>query len=93
MAQATNANAGSTMETTKHNVELRDVRNGELVVAYNHVKEGRTYVDAYHGSARLPMECLTLFDGGVIDAEELTTEERQWLHYEDDTIEFEEAAL
>lgn len=93
MAQANNANAGSTLETTKHNLELRDVRDGELVVTYNHVKEGRTYVDAYHGSARLPMECLTLFDGGVIDAEELTTEERQWLTYEDGSIVFEEVAL
>lgn len=64
----------------RHDIYLRDVRNGQLVVSYRAIdRSGRTHVSHRDVSTRLPMECLTLFDGGSVDVAELTDEEREWL--------------
>lgn len=80
------------MQVDRHDIALRDVRDGELIVSYNHVERGPTSTAAYHCSDRLPLACLVLFDGGVVDADELTHEQRQWIEYEGERIVFEEVA-
>lgn len=70
------------MQEIKHDIYLRDIRGGELVVSYRHIAEGRTYTAHRDTSSRLPLECLTLFDDGVVNVCDLTEEERQWLQAE-----------
>lgn len=67
-------------ELDRHDLELRDVRDGRLVVSYNAVnRENETFTIGRHVSSRLPLECLVLFDGGSIDVSDLTDEERRWV--------------
>jgi len=63
------------MHEIAHDIRLRDIRGGELVVTYTHMAEGHSYTAGRHVSARLPVECLTIFTEGVV----VTDEERQWL--------------
>lgn len=77
----------------RHDIELRDVRDGRLVVSYNCVRSGRTYTEGKHTSDRLPVEFLALFDGGTLDPATLTEEEREWIEAEAERITFEECAL
>jgi len=79
------------MRQTAHRLELRDVADagdprcpdgmaGCLVVDYIARAENRTAEAGRYVSARLPTECLALFDGGgTLDPEALTDEERAWL--------------
>jgi len=67
------------MHEITHDIRLRDIRDGELVVSYTHVAEGNSYTASRNVSTRLPVECLALFTDGVIDVCDLTDEERQWL--------------
>lgn len=81
-------------QTDRHDIALRDVRDGELVVSYNHiVRKNSSYTAGRHVSSRLPVECLEVFDGGTVAVSELTDEERQWLTAESaarsNTIDFE----
>jgi len=64
----------------RHDINLRDIRDGELVVSYNAID--RSYSSATFGrhvSSRLPLACLTLFDDGTLAVDELTDEERAWI--------------
>jgi len=70
------------METTRHDIHLRDIQGGELVVSYTHMVQGFSYQGVLHVSSRLPIECLALFDGGVVDVSDLSDEEREWLTFE-----------
>lgn len=77
----------------RHDLELRDVRDGRLVVSYNRVTHGRSHTEGAHVSDRLPLACLALFDGeGAIDVADLSAEERAWVEFEGDRIAFEEVA-
>ena len=80
------------MSGDRHDIELRDIaapyddrcpddcHRGALVVSYNTVRDhNATYTEARYVSARLPVECLALFEGGTIDVADLTDEERDWL--------------
>jgi len=67
------------MHEIAHDIRLRDIRAGELVVTYTHMAEGSSYTAGRHVSSRLPVECLTLFNEGVVEVCDLTDEERQWL--------------
>jgi|GEM_PF-5222082 len=91
-SQGQNCDPTTADDSNRHDIELRDVRDGQLIASYNHVEHGRTFTEAYHASVRLPMECLTLFEDGTVDVAELTEEERAWLHYEDEKIDFGGAA-
>jgi hypothetical protein len=71
------------LTTTRHDLELRDVRDGQLVVSYNHVREGPTYTEGRHVSTRLPMECIVLFGrDGTVPVAFLTDEQRRWVRFE-----------
>jgi len=73
----------ATSDYRTHDIRLRDIRNGELVVSYNAINDANSsYTEARHVSARLPFECVALFNDGRIDVGDLTDEERQWLHAE-----------
>jgi hypothetical protein len=75
----------------RHDIELRDVADADdarcpddmdgcLVVSYNAIRRANaTYTEGRHVSARLPTECLVLFEGGVIDVAALDATERAWL--------------
>ena len=83
--------ATSTDNLDRHDIVLRDIREGEAVVSYRATKSNRSAQVVRHVSARLPVECLTLFDGGVVDVADLTAEEQAWLEAEStpNTIDFE----
>jgi len=78
----------------RHDIELRDVvssdhpqcpdtLDGCLVVSYHAVNDmNATYTEARTVSARLPVECLCLFDDGTLDPAALSADERDWLRYE-----------
>ena len=66
-----------------HDVRLRDIRDGELVVTYTAINQtNRSYTEGRHVSARLPVECLVVFTDGVAEVSDLTAEEREWLQAE-----------
>jgi len=67
------------LTTERHDISLRDVRDGKLVVTYNHMVSNTSYTGGRHVSARLPVECLCLFDGGTLDVSDLSATEREWL--------------
>jgi len=80
-------------EYHRHDLELRDVADrgdarcpddmaGCLVVSYNAVSRNRTYSESRHVSSRLPMACLTLFDGGTVDVTDLSPADREWIQSE-----------
>lgn len=79
-----------TPDTRRHDIQLRDVRDGRLVVSYLHIADGRSLTAIREVSTRLPFECLTVFDGGTVDVDALTPEERAWLKAESapNTIDF-----
>jgi hypothetical protein len=83
---ATSATEGADADglaTTRHDLELRDVRDGQLVVTYNCVREGSTFTEGRHVSTRLPFECITLFGtDGTVPVAFLTDEQRRWVRYE-----------
>jgi len=70
------------METTRHDIHLRDIQDGELVVSYTHMAENSSYQGGLHVSSRLPIECLALFDGGTVDVSDLSGKEREWVTFE-----------
>lgn len=76
----------------RHDIILRDVASpddkhcpdgmerGCLVVTYCAINdENPTFTESRHVSARLPVECLVLFDGGTLDVGELSADERAWV--------------
>jgi hypothetical protein len=76
----------------RHDIELRDVApptddrcpddmdRGCLVVSYNAVhRPNASYTEGRHVSARLPVECLALFEDGTIDVADLDASEREWV--------------
>jgi len=70
-------------EYRRHDIELRDVQDNQLVVSYNAIKDSASnYTEARHVSTKLPVVCLVLFDGGTVDVSDLSTEERLWIEYE-----------
>lgn len=78
-SEATRMHSTSMM---RHDIELCDVRDGQLVVTYAAEAENPTARMRRYVSARLPFECLTLFDGGTVDVADLTAEERAWVRSE-----------
>lgn len=79
-------------EYKTHQIYLRDVAPptdgrcpndmdlGALVVTYEAVLENNcSYTEGRYVSARLPVECLVLFEDGVIDPTALSADERDWL--------------
>lgn len=71
------------VEYDAHDIRLRDVRDGMLVVGYLAMAQHRSAKMIRSVSARLPVECLALFDGtGVLDVDALTAEERAWIRSE-----------
>lgn len=65
-----------------HELRLRDVRDGRLVVSYLSKAENRTAQMMRDVSVHLPVECLALFDGGTVAVSDLTSEERAWVRSE-----------
>jgi len=76
----------------RHDIELRDIATpddarcpddmtrGCLVVSYNAIRDANaTYTEGRHVSARLPVECLALFEGGTLSVADLTPDERAWV--------------
>lgn len=88
----TTTNQSNGCEYDRHDIELRDVRDGQLVVSYNRVRTNRTMVEAIHVSDRLPLATLALFDGPTADIEALTADERAWIEAEARAIAFEGVA-
>jgi hypothetical protein len=67
----------------RNDIQLRDVRDGELVVSHVTVGDGATFTEVYDTSTRLPLACLVLFDGdGVVPVDELDATERAWVEAE-----------
>ena len=87
MAQSQAARGGV---ETEHRIELSDVSDGRLVVTEQRV---RTYADGSRAvdivSDRLGVEFLSLFDGGKVDVDDLSDEEREWITDEADRIDLE----
>lgn len=73
---------------TRHDLSLDDLRDGDAVVTYHHVREHATSTVATHISETLPPECLTLFDGPRVEVDALSAEERRWIETEAPRIEF-----
>jgi hypothetical protein len=76
----------------RHDIELRDVASptddrcpddmdrGCLVVSYNAIRDANaTYTEGRHVSARLPVECLVLFEDGTVEVGDLSADERAWV--------------
>jgi hypothetical protein len=86
----------------RHDIELRDIATpddarcpddmtrGCLVVSYNAIRDANsTYQEGRHVSARLPVECLALFEDGTLAVAELDADERAWLEAaSEDRIDF-----
>jgi hypothetical protein len=79
-------------EYHRHDIELRDIATpddarcpddmtrGCLVVSYNVARDpNSTYTEGRHVSARLPVECLVLFEDGTLSVGELSADEREWV--------------
>jgi hypothetical protein len=81
------ADGGEQSEYRRHDIELRDVRDGHLLVSYNVINDANaTYTESRHISTKLPVECLVLFEDGTIDVSDLTADERAWLQAESDLL-------
>lgn len=69
-----------TDDLTRHDIELRAVRDGQLVVRYNAVDETpQSATFARHVSTRLPLSYGPLFAGGRVGVADLSATERRWL--------------
>lgn len=69
-----------TTDLDRHDIELRDIRDGQLVVSYNAVDRANdSYTAGRHVSTRLPLWCLVVFDDGTVDVADLDDSEREWL--------------
>jgi hypothetical protein len=67
----------------RNDIQLRDVRDGELIVSHLRVAESRTATEVQATSTRLPLACLVLFDGeGAVPVAELDATERAWVEAE-----------
>lgn len=78
--QAGTAQESPDREYDRDALRLRDVTDdGQLVVDRTQVRGGHSHTEARHVSARLPAECLTLFDGGAVAVDDLTDEECAWV--------------
>lgn len=81
------------MNDEKHTLQLTGVDGRAIAVCYQHVEYHHSGLTAAHTSARLPVECLTLFGAtGEVEVGELTPEERAWVEAESEHIDFGEVA-
>lgn len=76
------------MDIHRHDIELRDVSDREVLVSYNWIARAQSMSKGIHSSDWLPIEVLSLFDGPTVDCDDLTAEERDWIECESQRIEF-----